>query len=287
MKRRLVVALVVTLTFVGAGDASAVTNFSEYCTTGGVKTCASVQVETQAIMGGGTQVFLRVRNLQGTSLFDSTAGSLLTKIGLITPHIEGAGNLVVSTQGAAVGAGDPAGLWNIQNSPGPGNIGGVVEFSAGASNNKNGAILGCDPSNANNVTTFFRTCDSTGNTGWVVFSFTTTNSWNATDAQIAFKVQSVGPQDYSLECRTDNGSCVTTTTVTPEPLSMILMGSGLAGIAAVHRRRRREDGLVDVTMRRKTDKAVPVLTRLPGRRSVRIGVQVSEYRSSGWFTVRS
>jgi hypothetical protein len=79
-----------------------------------------------------------------------------------------------------------------------------VEFSAGASNDKNGAVLGCNPSNANNVSVYVQTCDSTGDTGWLVFSFSPT--------------------------------------VTPEPVSTVLMGSGLAGLAAV---RRRESGLVD------------------------------------------
>jgi hypothetical protein len=60
-------------------------------------------------------------------------------------------------------------------------------------------------------------------------------------------IQALGEQDCSIKLDSRNGpfsgpadldACGTTTTV-PEPTSMILIGSGLAGIGVLHRRRRK------------------------------------------------
>jgi hypothetical protein len=232
-----------------AGDASAqfgTKNFFNYCTTGAIRTCASAQVSTFDAGGGATRVEIRIRNLQGTNATDNTGGSLITSVGLTSPSISNATALspFVTTEGTAVaktgtGGGQhlaPGAYWSITNNP----IQGQVAFSAHNNQGTRGGILGCNEAGPSNQSRF-ETC---GNGGWVVFSFTTSNYVNFQQVEFAYGMQSAANGGGSYQCRSADPSCVPPpTTTTPEPVSMVLMGSGLAGLAAV-RRRRRESGLV-------------------------------------------
>ena len=91
--------------------------------------------------------------------------------------------------------------------------------------------------------------------GYVIISFTSTNlatynmdalyarshiqSFGATDCSI--KPDSQGPDHVVGDVATINADCGMPTEVVPEPITMVLLGSGLAGIGGVKLRRRRRE----------------------------------------------
>jgi hypothetical protein len=239
MKTTRVLASLALLTAVGASTARAdFKDFSWLCSPGAVRTCASLQVYTTLLGSGGTAVTIAVRNLQGTAAWDNTGGSLISRIGLVAPNLSGASGLTVGSIGAQV-VGAPHGNWYLAS---PGMLGGPIELTAGITpGTKTGGIIGCSAPSGGAPGSYFRTCG----TGWVLFSFTTTNNWSANNAEVAFLSQYWKVNNGGNECSSvDDGSgrpvC---TNVVPEPITMVLLGSGLAGVggAGLIRRRRGKD----------------------------------------------
>lgn len=229
------------LAVVGSTARADVKAFSNRCSLGAVRACASLQVFTTLNGSGGTNVTILVRNLQGgTNAFgDNTGGSLISRIGIVTPTIAGAAGLSVASQSGGLTVGNPGSQWFLRN---PGGLGGLIELTAGITNGGSGGIAGCNAPLGGFTANYFQTCDG----GWVALTFTTSNAWSANNAELAFLVTdfaNVGPI-VGVECDTDTlnnprPNCFDAT-VTPEPVTMILLGSGLASMGGMGLVRRRK-----------------------------------------------
>ena len=246
MKRTAVLFGLLTLVLGAATEASAGSkSFNFYCAMNyALRACASVQVFTTPGGSGGTDVVIRVRNLQG-ALPDQTGGSIITTVGLTLPTaatMGAASGLNVNTFGTVGVTGTPGSHWAFSNA----GINGFVELVASTplkGANPDGGIQGCNTPGVS-ASHYFDTCAATGNTGWVSFNFHTANLWDAALAEIGLKYDGVVGLSSRVECRTevpstDPSYCIAAS-VTPEPISMALLATGLLGVGGASLRRRRK-----------------------------------------------
>ncbi|MGH7476883.1 MAG: PEP-CTERM sorting domain-containing protein [Longimicrobiales bacterium] len=245
MKKRILFTLALLPAFGAADVHAAPTGFQaahNICTPGALRACASIQLTTFDAGGGATLLRLWVRNQQGFIAPDNTGGSLLNVIGLTLPFVPSAVNgFSVGTVGTVGVFGSPGTFWTV-NPPAVG-VNGPLEFVASADGQARGGIRGCDPSSPQ-PSIRFETCGL----GAVVFQFSIPETVTAGQAQFAFKARNtVNANDTGgnlAECRMEDANCVS---AAPEPITMVLLGTGLLGVGgAVHRRRRKNGDVVNV-----------------------------------------
>lgn len=255
MRRTLALAAVFGLAFVPLPASAQWLDFGVNCSSGTIQSCASFQTQARSYVDDAgaerTQVFVRARNLQAILSDGSDGGSILNRLGVVSPDLVdirdenvlavGAGQTIFA-EGPTTVTGDPFTHWSMRRkSMSEGRVvWGVSSLS------EEGGIEDCIGSSAN-PTSFFRTCHDGVPDGWVTFGFTVAGGFGIDQLQLDWGVRSIS----GVSPEEDPGSVVGRTcvlgecgevTVTPEPLTVLLLGTGLAGIAGVAHRRRRRDG---------------------------------------------
>lgn len=233
MYRRQIALGIIALSLLAAGTARADSfiDYSSQCFTGSFWTCASVQVFARNTPTG-TYVEIRARNLMPGNSVLNTWDIEEPVLGLwghgreynywspwtgfnVGPHGS------VETIGP-----DPLHFMDWSNGsclPSVNCLYGHFDFGAG--------VVGCDNNlpvpvdeSTNLPSGFFRTCPAQGYTGWVGLTFQLSKRLTARDFIVNFDGHRYDPPPVS---------------VTPEPGSLVLLATGLAGVAGLRRRRRR------------------------------------------------
>jgi hypothetical protein len=227
--------------------------FQSYRVCGGdvFKTCAAVEITVV-----GTDVTVRVWNLSGNAgatngqSAGSRAGAIFNGLGFY--NVPAGVNVVANSlnvSGPVRGTDNPSG-WTLGNF---GTVAFAVDYRAVTSRANGGIASGCAtsaelPGTPPNL--YMNPCSSdlSNPNDWVTFTFKISGgAWDPTQSDIVFRVYD-GIANQASECYTadaPSGRPANCVTVTPEPVTMTLLATGLAGMggAGFIRRRRNKNQL--------------------------------------------
>lgn len=247
-------AVVLGLLAVAGTSTAWADGFKSYRVCGGdtFTMCAAVEINVV-----GSNVTMRVWNLSQNmgATYGQAAGtfggSVLDGIGFFNLPAGFQVNTASLAVNGPVRAGDNLAAaqngWNLKNF---GSVAFTVDFRAASRSNGNGGIAsGCATAGQLPISPpslFQNPCTGTNGAGWVTFNFTTNGtSWDPSQSAISLRARDLSsPGQTATECWTDTspgGRPATCVTISPEPVTMTLLATGLAGMGGAGFLRRRKN----------------------------------------------
>ena len=241
-------SLAAGLALVGSTPAWA-DGFKEWRVCGGdtFMTCAAVQVTVV-----GQNVTLRIWNLSGNGYathgagLSAVNGSIINGIGFYNlPAGVSVATNTLSVSGPVRPGDNPTG-WNLRNQ---GSVAFAVDFRTATSRQNGGIASGCAtpsqlPGSPPNL--FVNPCQGGlgNNANWVEMTFQINGTWDPSGSAISLKAYN-GMTNQGTECWTAptpvTNKPTNCTTVAPEPVTMTLLATGLAGMGGAGFLRRRKN----------------------------------------------
>ena len=215
--------------------------FDNYCVMGSFQVCGSVRLAVT-----GSNLTMQVWNLEGLLGVQHT----MTSVGLYHSGTaydwSGSINTFAANYVTSGGNTNITSYWTPKGANDINNLGGVkVELKEGTGGNA--GVVGCsDPGGS----THWPTCMSFDDMPYVQFDFGLSQAFSLTNVELRWHSQQL-PDGSSVKCDTggagDYGPC-TPQSVVPEPVSMLLLATGLMGMggAGVVRRRKKNGDIASV-----------------------------------------
>lgn len=245
MRKKLVMPLVVGALIWAAPLRADVYNFDNYCIGGFMGVCASVRVSTfYDVTSSSYKLQMEVWNLEGSTFGGTPLGEAhtITSLGLYYSSPTTLPS-TIELKSVFYGTDDISTYWSM-----PANdiqtLGGVtLEISGGTSGNV--GINGCTELPGGMK---WLTCpDPASPASSVIFTFDTGDKeFSLANLELRWHSQQIGANEFSLKCDTGGAGDYPPCEVVPEPITMILLGSGLVGLGGARLARRRRRGLGEV-----------------------------------------
>lgn len=208
--------------------------FDSYCITGAFPVCASVRLFSVD----------NVLTMQVWNMDDALGGRhTITAIGLY--HAGSAYDWAGKIRDYTVdyNGTDITEYWATKGASQIGNLAGTrLEVKEGTEGNA--GIIGCNDPGGN---TKWATCSSFASQPFVTFTFNMSEHFSLTNVQLRWHSQQVGPNaELSLKCDTGGAGDYPPCTAVPEPATVVLLATGMAGVLGAARRRRKKDAVISI-----------------------------------------